>query len=813
MSYTKTTWRNNQSPAINADNLNHIEQGIYDAHDGLASANNNMELMDNRLQAEIDDANSDISTLESNLAAETSARTQQDSVLSARMDTFTQLPSGSTSGDAELIDIRVGADGTTYSTAGDAVRGQVSDLKSNLDEIYDGTPSNKLFSGNDESNYWATSGATGAYLSNKPISAGKYITYIKIKTAGASEGAIKLIDTSTSKVVASVPVSLASGWNTLYLGIKTPSECYIAFYGTTALYSYTASATNWEGYYFNNGAGLYEMSPANAYVGDTVTISSSTTNRYFAFAIQYNVADGVLFDSIEKAINENDLSLYNSVATPKLLTNESDYSRASADSSVYFSNRTIPANSVLKQVKVKSGASTIGRIVIINADTQVVTHAFPIVFSTGWNTILLNTTISVDSWIGFEKTNALFNSSSDYVKESLCTDGLYEGTPVYANVGDTLSVTQTASNVLFAFAVQWEYENGDVASVANGLDEYYQGINEPKPTFKLNNGTLLSYENISDTIGYMGRWFDYNGKPCTNNDGSELYFKTIGASTITANFGQITTQQVTPYIAVSIDGGAFARQQISTPTITLPNTNEHIVRIVIDGMTEADGGDKWLGTIGVYVDSITVDAGAISGIYPRNKVGMFFGDSITEGINALGTGATATQNSAINAFPYFCCEELNAVSYRVGYGGTGLLTSGSFRYCSRAIDYYYNNHPVGNFVPDFIVINHGVNDYQNGKTASEYIAEYNNIIGKLRVKYSAVPIFCIVPFKAVQPYATEMKAMCDNYSNTYFVDSYAWNGDTVDGTHLSVAGAENNGKLLAKVIKEVLGTSYFINLH
>ena len=53
--------------------------------------------------------------------------------LSSRMDSFTHLEEGSTTGDAELIDARVGYDGTTYQSAGSAIRGQVGDLKEDLD--------------------------------------------------------------------------------------------------------------------------------------------------------------------------------------------------------------------------------------------------------------------------------------------------------------------------------------------------------------------------------------------------------------------------------------------------------------------------------------------------------------------------------------------------------------------------------------------------------------------------------------------------------------------------------------------------------
>lgn len=46
-------------------------------------------------------------------------------VLTARMNTFASLPAGSTAGNAELVDIRVGATGHVYDTAGDAVREQL----------------------------------------------------------------------------------------------------------------------------------------------------------------------------------------------------------------------------------------------------------------------------------------------------------------------------------------------------------------------------------------------------------------------------------------------------------------------------------------------------------------------------------------------------------------------------------------------------------------------------------------------------------------------------------------------------------------
>ncbi len=95
-------------------------------------------------------------------------------VLLERLNNLTKLEEGSTTGDAELQDIRIGYNGTVYDTAGEAVREQISSVNNNIMQSF-----------NSEESLWEAGYIYGSYGSYGNYNEGD--TIYRIRTANYLE--------------------------------------------------------------------------------------------------------------------------------------------------------------------------------------------------------------------------------------------------------------------------------------------------------------------------------------------------------------------------------------------------------------------------------------------------------------------------------------------------------------------------------------------------------------------------------------------------------------------------------------------------
>lgn len=326
--------------------------------------------------------------------------------------------------------------------------------------------------------------------------------------------------------------------------------------------------------------------------------------------------------------------------------------------------------------------------------------------------------------------------------------------------------------------------------------------------YGLQDGTLLPKYKVLDgeDYGYIGRWYDYtydgDSVKVASAAGAEVCFKVSGTTSITINWtGANVSEHV--YYCYYIDNGTKVRCDITDNTITLPDTGEHIVRIVCDSIPHSDSTNCWTVGYGWVFGGVDANGGTLKGIVPTNKTVMYFGDSLTEGVRAYGAESgsqvEADVDSATESYGFYASKYLGCASVIVGYGSTGLTANGYFKKCIDALNNLANGIPTEDVSPDLIVINHGHND--TGANSQTWISAFDTVVNRIMTKYPGVKVVALSPFN--RTHASDMQTACEDKPHCHYVDTVSWGLSNyyADGPgHLTAAGAEVCGRKLAKAI-------------
>ena len=340
-------------------------------------------------------------------------------------------------------------------------------------------------------------------------------------------------------------------------------------------------------------------------------------------------------------------------------------------------------------------------------------------------------------------------------------------------------------------------------------------LNYPK---KYNTPKYIISENIDNSFFenyyFLGRWCKKRENNTdymyTINLGSEIHCRIKNTTSATIKF-RADTKATKSTIAYSVDGGNLIRVQLNNNIITINNltTDEHYLRIIFAGNTNDDL--VWTGMDGLFFESVIVDEGGIiTPVKPKQRVGLFFGDSISAGCWVLGTKPSVDYAAEQN-YIFKACEKLNVSNIRVGFSGQGLLRGGRggvpvfYNIIDNMNKYRQTFTPTYDYEVDFICVNYGTNDSSFDSTT--FKTEYDRCIKKLQLKYSGIPIFVLRPFNG--SHENVIEEICISNSNTIYVDTTNWNITYTDGVHPDLNGSINASEQLAEFLLNYFGSDYF----
>ena len=334
-------------------------------------------------------------------------------------------------------------------------------------------------------------------------------------------------------------------------------------------------------------------------------------------------------------------------------------------------------------------------------------------------------------------------------------------------------------------------------------------INNLKTDLQDNMKLLPRFVSDSNKFSLLGRWYqkqiDNKKYYVTNNNGAQINYRIKNASYFNIDWKQMHDPDYARW-AYSIDGQEFQSISTQITQVNISNKENHIVRIVTDAIYQ--DLNKWGGN-GFAFSDVTTD-GTITGLIDVDPIIMYFGDSITEGIRTLGMDEKGPGCSVLHAYSWISSQYLHAHPYLIGYGGTGLVNSGSFNTTDYSVDWMTQGISEKDINPNLIVINVGTND--GAATDDQFGEKYKSLLNKLILRYPGVPIMCMIPFN--QTRANVISKIVTNAQDCYLVETKDWqiNGtNTTDGTHPNEKGSNIAGFNLAIAIKKKLSEKWMNN--
>ena len=343
-------------------------------------------------------------------------------------------------------------------------------------------------------------------------------------------------------------------------------------------------------------------------------------------------------------------------------------------------------------------------------------------------------------------------------------------------------------------------------------NRYFLDLSTNMPKL-IEDKNIKDFGDIGNKCYLLGRWIKTDNGAYTTLSGAKIFTRIKNTANVKFDFSGTTNYMLR--FAYKIDNNDYVVIENST-SFTIPDLDkniEHYIEVVITSMHTA----TFTSDNGVYLKDIVVDTdGEVTSVKPRCRIGLCFGDSITEGWNVNSDNKNSYHlNFLSQASKFLKCEFIS-----IGRGGIGYITKSnsdwlpvkgaegeetSYNANGSYIDSFNSNNKYIDENVDFILIELGTNDSASDLESYKLIVK--NCVNRIKEKYPGVSIIGLIPLNGNNSDVLN-KVYTDE--KIIILDCSKYVVSTTDNSHPNLQGSINFGYCLSEDLLNIFGKSYFL---